>query len=70
MGSLHRLGPDVTGAEVDEVAVVLGLLLGPELDHGFDFFAHDDKAVPMGDTVILEFGLVPSPPDAEQEAPP
>ncbi len=66
---LHRLGPGPRRAEVDELAVVLGLVGRPDGLHGGQVLAHDVVAAGPVDAVVLGLGAVPAEPDAERDPP-
>src|SRR5215831_3233204 len=68
MGLLARLGPLLHLVEGDELAVIGGLLLGPDRLHRLDTLA--GKLVPRleGGAVVLDLVLVPAVADTEQKA--
>ena len=66
---LHRLGPGPRRAEVDELAVVLGLVGRPDGLHGRQVLAHDVVAPGPVDAVVLGLGAVPAEPDPERDPP-
>ena len=47
------------------LAVVLGFLLGPQLLHGLDAFAHHAETLGVQRAVVLDLGLVPAASDTE-----
>jgi hypothetical protein len=66
---LNRLWPRPERVEVDELAVVLGLVPGPDRLHRLDPLAHQRKPRPGVRAVRLHLLPVPAGADAEQEAP-
>ena len=62
---LHRFGPRRHRAECDEIAVVFGGLLGPDLLHRLDPLAHQLEAGFELGAVVLHFVLVPAAADPE-----
>ena len=64
---LHRLGPGPRRPEVDELAVVLGLVVGPDGLHGRQVLADHVVAAGPVDAVVLGLGAVPAEPDAERD---
>ena len=68
MRALLGLGVLPDGVEVDELAVILGRLLGPQLLHRQHTLAHDLEARVVAGAVILHLLDVPTAADAEDEA--
>ncbi len=66
---LRRLGPAPDRVEVHELAVVLGLVLRPDLLHRLDPLAHELEAAARVGAVVAHLLAVPAGADAEQEAP-
>src|SRR5262249_46992485 len=66
MRLLERLGGLPGGIEVDEFALVLRCLLGPDALHRLDAFPQDRPAMPEVGAVIAHLLDVPACPDAEQ----
>src|SRR5437764_598767 len=64
---LHGLRPRERRLDVHELAVELGLLLGPERLHREDLLARDVAAALELDTVVLDLVLVPPEPDADSD---
>jgi hypothetical protein len=69
IGSLRRLRPGHHRREVDDLAVVFRLRLGPNLAHRLDLLAHPLEAGFEVGTVVLHLVLVPATADAEEEPP-
>ena len=67
-GFCAGLGPLLHLVEVDELAVILGLFLGPDRLHRLDAFARQLVAAGEDSAVVLDLVLVPAVADAEQEA--
>ena len=69
MRLLDRLRPAPDRVEVDVLAVVGGLVLGPDRLHRLDALAHQREAAVRIGAVVLHLLAVPTRADAEQEAP-
>ena len=69
MRLLDRLRPAPDRVEVDVLAVVGGLVLGPDRLHRLDPLAHQREAAVRIGPVVLHLLAVPTRADAEQEAP-
>jgi hypothetical protein len=67
--SLDGLGPRPDRIEVNEAAVVLGRIFGPDPAHGVDPVGEQCHPGPWIGAVVAQFLAVPSGPHAEQEAP-
>jgi hypothetical protein len=65
MRSLHRLGPAHHRGEVDELAVIFSLGLGPDFLHRRDALAHQLKSRPKLGAVISHFLGVPAAANSE-----
>ena len=65
---LQRLRPRPGRAEVDELAVVLGLVGRPDGLHGGEVLPHDRVAAAEFDAVVLGLGPVPAEADPERDA--
>src|SRR6478672_3868658 len=65
---LRRLGPGPDGVEVDVAAVVLGLVVGPDLAHRLHALVHDRPAGRWVDAVVGNLLWDPAGADAEQHA--
>src|SRR6516165_10392543 len=65
MRLLHRLRPGHDRAELDKLAVIFRLGLGPDRLHRFDLLAHLLHAGRENGAVVLDLLLVPSATDAE-----
>ena len=68
MRLLHRLRPRHHRIEIDELAVILGLRLGPDFLHRLDALAHPLEARGVHRSVVFHLVLVPAAADAKQEA--
>ena len=68
MGLLDGLRPGPDRVEVDVLAVVLGLVLGPDRLHRLRPLAHEREPPPRVGAVVLHLLLVPAGADPEQEA--
>ena len=68
MRPLHRLGPGHHRREIDKLAVIFRLGLGPDRLHRLDLLAHPLEARRIDRAVILHLVLVPAAADAEQKA--
>ena len=68
MRLLHRLRPRPDAIEVDELAVVRGLVLGPDRLHRLDPLAHQREARARVGAVVVHLLEVPAGADAEEEA--
>src|SRR5438067_2490072 len=68
MRLLRVLGPDLHRRKVDDLAVILGGVLGPDLLHRFDLLPHLQRAGLVICAVFFHFLGVPAATDAEQEA--
>ena len=66
---LHRLRPGHHRVEIDDIAVVFRLVLGPDRLHRLDLLAHLLHARREDRVVVLDLLLVPTAADAEDEAP-
>jgi len=66
---LHRLWPGHDSAELDELAVIFRLRLGPDRLHRPNLLTHRLHARPKDGAVVLDLLLVPAAADPEQEAP-
>ena len=68
MRLLRRLRPLLHLAEIDELAVIFGLFLGPDGLHRLDSLARQFVPALEFGAVVLDLLLVPAIADAEQEA--
>ena len=68
MRLLRGLGPLLHLVEVHELAVILGLFLGPDGLHRLDPFARQFMPAGEHSAMVLDLVLVPAVADAEQEA--
>src|SRR5207237_3951082 len=64
---LNRLRPSHHRREIDDVAVIFRLRLGPDLAHRLDLLAHLLEPSRVDRAVILHLVLVPAAADTEQE---
>ena len=70
MRFLHGLWPGVNRIEIDVVAVILRLILRPDLLHRFDPFPHHAKPPVERRAVVFDFLGVPPPAHTEEKASP
>src|SRR5262249_10068804 len=68
MGLLEGLGPHLHLVELHELAVMLGLLIGPDRLHRLDALARQLVAALERRAMVLDLVLVPAIANAEQEA--
>jgi hypothetical protein len=68
MGLLDGFGPLPDTVELHELAMELGLVLGPDLLHGQDSLAHQLEAAGGIGAVVGHLLQVPAPAHPEQEA--
>src|ERR1700719_4049472 len=66
---LGRLRPSHHRREVDELAVIFGLVLGPDLLHRLDPLAHQLEAGFEDRAMVLDFLGIPAATNAEEKAP-
>ena len=64
---LHRLRPTFHLWKIDQFAVILGLVFGPDGFHCFDPLAHQLETGLKRSAVIGHLLSVPAAPDAEQK---
>ena len=69
-GCCTGLGQDHVRREVDELAVVLGLVVGPDRLHGGLVLTQHGVAAGPVDAVVLSFGAVPAEPDPQRDPAP
>src|SRR3954447_13726470 len=69
MRLLRRLWPGPDLVEIDHLAVILGLVLGPQRLHGEDALAHQLEAGVIARAVIFHLLDVPAAANAEDETP-
>src|SRR4051812_3009606 len=67
--TLRGLRPGPDAIEVDVLAVIAGLVFGPDRLHRFDPLGHDRHAPARVGAVVLHLLAVPAGADAELEAP-
>ncbi len=68
MRPLGRLGVGPDRVEIDHLAVILGLLLGPQRLHRQDALAHQPEAGVVAGAVVFHFLDVPAAADPEDDA--
>jgi hypothetical protein len=68
MWPLHRLGPSLHRRKIDDLAMILGGVLGPDVLHCLDLLAHLQGAGLVNGAVVFHLFGIPAAADAEQEA--
>ena len=68
MRLLHRFGPGLHRWKIDDPAVILGGIFGPDLFHRLDLLAHLRGAGLVDGAVVFHLFGIPAAADAEQEA--